>query len=121
MAIDLAAFSALLWAVSPSAARGLAIWLAMTWNFALNRRWTFSGSERKPILRQYGLFCLSCLLGALVNWSVSLALISHVGFFETRTAPAAVCGIAAGTVSNFFLCLRVVFRDGRSLAASRTR
>jgi dolichol-phosphate mannosyltransferase len=84
----------------------------MTWNFALNRRWTFSGCERRPLLEQYGLFCLSCLFGALINWSVSLGLMSQVELFARMESLAVLCGVVAGTASNFLLCLKVVFREG---------
>lgn len=92
-------------------ARALAIWIAMTWNFALNRSVTFSYARSGPILGQYVRFCLACSLGAVINWTVSVGLHSFVEFFEDYRVLAAVCGILAGFGFNYFLSSRVVFAN----------
>jgi dolichol-phosphate mannosyltransferase len=109
MVIDLTSFSLLLSVLPLNAARALAIWLAMTWNFWLNRWLTFAHARREPVPRQYILFCLSCLLGALVNWSVSIGLCASVPFFDRWKLLAAGLGVVAGTVFNYLLSSRVVF------------
>src|SRR6185369_9760502 len=52
MAVDLACLAALLLWLPFSTARGVAIWLAMTWNFWLNRRFTFAESNDRPVFVQ---------------------------------------------------------------------
>jgi dolichol-phosphate mannosyltransferase len=108
--VDLACF-ALLGALVPlQYARALAIWVAMSWNYLLNRRLTFSDTRSQSPLRQYPLFCLSCLLGAVVNWSVSLNLVEHFELFQRWSVLAALCGIVAGTVFNYVCSRYLVFR-----------
>lgn len=87
----------------------LAIWIAMSWNFVLNRKYTFGSPNQALAWQQYGGFCLSCLLGASVNWSVRVALLSTGGVFEASPYLVSLVGILAGTGFNFCLCSRLVF------------
>lgn len=109
MCVDLTAFLLLLTVLPLNVARAIAIWIALTWNFCFNRWLTFDGAHRVPVLRQYPLFCLSCLVGAAVNWSVSVGLCALLPFFEEWKILAAFLGIVAGTFFNYFLSSRVVF------------
>jgi putative flippase GtrA len=114
--VDLASF-ALLQRMAPLAlARGLAIWLAMTWNFALNRRVTFADARGERIGRQYLMFCAACGAGAAVNWSVTVALCAGSHMFAVRPAAAAIVGIGAGTVLKYFASRHIVFRSEPRLA-----
>jgi dolichol-phosphate mannosyltransferase len=110
MVIDLVSFSLLVNLLDFGTARALAIWLAMTWNFWLNRRLTFAYALDRHPFPQYVLFCLSCLLGATVNWGVSFTLHRFVEFFSRAKILAALCGIVAGTGFNFLMSDRLVFR-----------
>lgn len=110
MIVDLSCYSVLMTMLPISAARALAIWVAMSWNFALNRRFTFAESRRDSAIRQYFLFCLACLLGGIVNWGVSVGLSSLVPFFQDWKLLAAVLGVIAGTGFNFLLSRIIVFR-----------
>jgi dolichol-phosphate mannosyltransferase len=109
MMVDVAAFMMLLHFVPLIASRAMAIGTAMTWNFLLNRRFTFSEARQQPILAQYFLFCLSCLIGGMMNWTVSVRLCSTFAFFDRWKLLAALCGVVAGTTFNYVLSSRVVF------------
>ena len=86
----------------------LAIWSAMTSNFALNRKLTFADSGCGwP--RDYLGFCLSCLVGAVVNAGVRVGLISSLPWFSNHAWWAVVLGILSGLAFNFSLCERFVF------------
>ena len=85
------------------AARALAIWVAMTWNFFLNRHFTFSGRPEGSILRQYGRFVTSCALGAFVNWGVFVCAINLLPGGPYRVVGGFLSGVAAGTAFNFAL------------------
>ena len=113
MVIDLTVYAMLMGWLSIETARGLAIWIAMTWNFFLNRNFTFSYARRSSLLRQYIGFCGSCLVGAVANWSTSVLLCTLNSFFAENKIWAAIAGVAAGTIFNFMLCRLVVFRDSR--------
>lgn len=109
--VDLGILALVLWlGASSGFAAMMAIWTAMSWNFLLNRRFTFSSSDQTPVVEQYGRFCFSCLLGATVNWSVRVALLSLGGIFADSPYLASLIGIIAGTGFNFCLCSRFVFR-----------
>jgi len=90
--------------------RAMAIWVAMTWNFFFNRRLTFSHSRLGKVLPQYWRFLLACSLGALVNWSIGVALPAKYAFFYRHKLYAAVVGIIAGIAFNYVLSRYWVFR-----------
>jgi dolichol-phosphate mannosyltransferase len=106
VAVDLCFFT-LFMAVLPDftvqeyVARGGAIGIAMSWNFLLNRHVTFRFSRKRSMLAQYALFCLSCSIGALINWSTFVLLRIGADFFEEQRYLAALAGIVAGTGFNF--------------------
>ena len=118
MAVDLLVFAVLLRAeVELPVARALAIFVAMSWNFAFNRRVSFSDSRySRPILKQYFRWLASCGLGALASWSVAVSLTSFTIFFGSHVVIAAILGITLGSVINFILARYWVFaRSGYEL------
>ncbi|NLF68697.1 MAG: glycosyltransferase family 2 protein [Candidatus Anammoximicrobium sp.] len=117
--VDLLAFAASLALLPVPVARALAIWVAMTWNFYWNRRWTFFESREHGILWQYAMFCGACLIGAVVSWGVSVGLWHLIPFFNEYPIVAAIIGIIAGTLFNFVASSRLVFRKSSSEAAGR--
>jgi dolichol-phosphate mannosyltransferase len=110
MVVDLLAFTLLgSWLPLP-VARALAIGLAMTWNYSLNRRVTFSCWRRPFRWRDYALFCGSCLAGAVLSWSICMALCTASAWFARNFPLAALAGVAGGFVLNYSLSRRFVFR-----------
>ena len=127
MVVDLSAYVVLLMALSPAegggpgsvtrgvaVARVLAIVVAMTWNFAINRRLTFNDARRGSIVRQYLRYALSNLVGNSVSFAFSLILPRWVGSFARHRLLAAVAGIGAATVINFAMARWFVFRVVRT-------
>lgn len=118
MVVDLAAFAGgmSLLSMPTSAARALGIWIAMTWNFILNRNITFASnaSDSTKWGKQYIQFCGSCLLGALLNWGTSIALVQSGGFFGDYPLVAAMVGVATGFGLNYVLASEWVFRKKKS-------
>lgn len=110
LALDLTWFSLFLTVMPLAMARGFAIWIAMTWNFWLNRLITFSFARTESWWRQYMSFCAGCSLGALINWSTTLSLIRYSELFQNQKSLAAAVGVIAGTFFNFALCKVLVFR-----------
>jgi dolichol-phosphate mannosyltransferase len=88
----------------------LAIWLALSWNFSLNRRLTFSYAREGSLLRQYLTYALSNFLGILVSLSMRLLLPRYFSFFNAHKLAAAVVGIVTATGLSFSLSRWVVFR-----------
>lgn len=118
--VDLLTFVLLLKSgLSPLPAAMFAIWVAMTCNFELNRRLTFSDGVRSWG-QAYLSFCLSCLIGAGVNTSARVALMSSMSWFNEHAWGAALLGILSGLAFNFSLCERFVFRKPHGVNFQRT-
>lgn len=118
--VDLLTFLLLLKSgIPPLSAAIFAIWVAMTCNFELNRRVTFTDNARSW-LQAYLSFCLSCLIGAGVNASVRVALMSSANWFNDHAWSAALLGILSGLVFNYSLCERFVFRKSSRATFQRT-
>ncbi len=106
-AVNLAALTGLCGAgVGPRAAVALAIAISLIWNFALNRRFTFTWTRGGAVGRQFVGFAAACSVGMAVNYGVTLLLRPHVRWLQL----AAAAGIAAGTGFNFVCARFVVFR-----------
>jgi dolichol-phosphate mannosyltransferase len=88
----------------------LAIALALTWNFSLNRRLTFSDARSASILRQFVAYAMSNALGIALSLLLRLTLPAHIGFFDRHKLAAAFVGIVAATGVSFSLSRWVVFR-----------
>jgi putative flippase GtrA len=73
----------------------VAAWIvAMTWNYALNRRWTFR-ARTMPVAGTYLRYGLGVLAGLGVQLGVMHALL------WVHYLPAAALGVVAGTLFNF--------------------
>jgi dolichol-phosphate mannosyltransferase len=92
-----------------AAARALAIFIALVWNFTLNRRFTFNDSRSGSIPRQFLTYALGNALGIAVSMSLSLLLPMYVGFFARHKLAAAVVGIVVATGISFSMSRWVVF------------
>jgi dolichol-phosphate mannosyltransferase len=107
--VNLLALSALLaLAVPQRAAIALAIFGAMGFNFALNRRFSFSTSRHRPWPRQFAGFVAASSIGALINYATTLFVAGHLA--GLRLQVAALIGIAVGTLFNFIASRYLVFR-----------
>jgi dolichol-phosphate mannosyltransferase len=90
-------------------AGSLSILAALTWNFALNRRLTFSDSRAGSIPRQYLTYALGNALGIAVSLTLRLYLPGRFAFFSDHRLAAAVVGIVAATAISFSMSRWVVF------------
>ena len=110
----------LAWSMPLEYARALSIFIAMTWNFALNRRLTFSYSRGGNILTQYVRFILSCTVGNTANWCITMSLArwgASPPLLEHEFL-ASFVGIGVGLVFNFAFSRFWVFR--RPVMGKRT-
>ena len=122
IAVDLSFYSTLLLFGLPlTLSRALAIWLAMTWNFWLNRSLTFSYSPRGSIRSQYPRFVASCTSGAVISWLIAVLLPHRYSLFAQHLLFAAVIGIIAGTLCNFLLSRYWVFKKNAYRIVSSKR
>jgi dolichol-phosphate mannosyltransferase len=114
LGVNLAVLTVLLRARAPEkVAIALAIALSMLWNFALNRRFSFSYARRRSILWQLAGFVAACSIGAAVNYVVTLRMWDLVRYKQI----AAVVGVVAGTAFNFVANRFLVFRREHVMAS----
>ena len=108
---DLAVYNLLLGGGAHRAvARAIAILGGMTWNFVLNRRFTFSDARVEAWPVQYLKFCGGCSLGALANLAVSTLIGGWDADNRVWLNVAALAGIGVGWLINFTLSYLVAFR-----------
>jgi dolichol-phosphate mannosyltransferase len=92
--------------VAEKPAVAAAIIVSMMWNFALNRRFSFSYARDRSIVRQFCGFVAACSVGAVVNYITTTKLWSVLPFEQL----AATVGVLAGTSFNFAASRFLVFR-----------
>lgn len=111
LAVDLAFYLGLQWAgVEHRLARCLSFWPAVGWNWALNRGFTFSESARQPHWGELARFTASSLVGLGVNVGSYTLLTSYVALFDRHRFIAFFCGIGLGSLLNFVVADRYVYR-----------
>lgn len=93
-----------------AAAGGLAILMALIWNFSLNRRLTFNDARHGSIARQFATYVLSNALGVTLSFTLRLWLPRQFGFFARHKLAAAVVGIVSATGITFSMARWLVFR-----------
>jgi dolichol-phosphate mannosyltransferase len=95
--------------LSLAVAAGISILIALTWNFSLNRRMTFSYARRGSIVRQYVTYALGNGVAIALSFSLRLILPAQIGFFGRHRLAAAVVGIVAATGVSFSMARWLVF------------
>lgn len=127
IAVNLAVFEAVWWLAGrqagwPTSLAAIAGWtVAVASNFALHQRLTFrseAATALDPLWHRLGRYYLSVLLGlglqlsvmhALLTWAVpALPDLARWGGWPVRLAN--VAGIGTGTIANFWMARRFVFR-----------
>ncbi len=88
----------------------LAIAVSMLWNFALNRRFSFSYARSQAIVPQLLGFVGACSIGAIINFFVTAGLWELFAYKQI----AATIGVAAGTAVNFVASRYLGFRARRA-------
>lgn len=89
-----------------------AVWLAMTWNFLINRRVTFNDARKNSsILRQYLTYATGNALAIGVSLVIRLWLPTQVAFFNDHKLVAALVGIVLATGISFSMARYFVFKS----------
>jgi len=101
-----------------AAAGAVAIALALTWNFSLNRRLTFSYARHGSLVRQFLTYAVSNALGIALSFTLRLYLPAHFGFFQSHRLAAAVVGIVSATGISFTMSRWLVFRGRAPVPSS---
>lgn len=102
-------------------ARFLAFWPAVTWNWRLNRGWTFSDRPRRPRGRQWAAFVGASALGLAVNVGSYIALTGLVDAFARQRLLALLVGVGLGAAVNYVVAAGFVYRRGSGARAAAKR
>ena len=87
-----------------------AIFIAMVFNFFLNRHFTFSDAQPGHVWKQLATFIAACSVGAVVNYAVVLSAAWMWPLFKEHPQFAAVLGIMAGLTFNYAASRHLVFK-----------
>lgn len=94
--------------------RALSYLCAATASWAMNRVWTFAGTDESP-LRQWAKFLAANAVGGSINYGVSALLaLGLPALIAAYPVVAVACGSLSGLVVNFGLSRRFVFGTGLS-------
>ena len=118
LAIDVTCYLGLQWiGLEHRLARFLSFWPAVTWNWRLNRSFTFGERHREPHVRQWGKFVAGSLVGLSLNVGSYTVLTSLVDFFASHQLLALLSGVLLATLVNFLLANLYVYRRHSGTAA----
>ena len=96
-------------------ANTIAFFIAATWNFLLNRRFTFEKNSINSFSRQWIQFIASSSFGVVCNWIVSFSLYYNVPLFKKHYNLPALIGVLVGCMVNFICSKFFIFTSSSSL------
>lgn len=94
----------------PYSGRLLSYLAAATFAWALNRRYTFRGANRRGWWKQWLRYLGSNALGGTLNYAVYAELIADLAWFRAHVFAAVALGSLAGMAFNFAAARHYVFR-----------
>jgi len=94
---------------NPSVAIGLAVWIAMTWNFIWDRKYAFWYARGHSLVVQYFGFVAVCSVGALANFYITRSFAETNAILYSGLI-GVVVGSAIGIAFNFLVTRLLIFR-----------
>ena len=99
-------------------ARAISFWPAVSWNWALNRWFTFRERRRRPRAKQWLEFVITSFIGFSINWGVYSWSTTNIDFFADNRLAALIMGILFASVFNFISATFFIYsnvRDSKKL------
>jgi dolichol-phosphate mannosyltransferase len=94
---------------SSSVSIGLAVWIAMTWNFIWDRKYAFWYARGHSLPMQYFGFVLVCSIGALANFYITRSFAETIAILYSGLI-GVVVGSAIGIAFNFLVTRLLIFK-----------
>lgn len=110
--VDLSCYLSLTYlaAVDHQVGRAISFISAASWNWFLNRWFTFLAGRERPAGRQWLEFLIAASLGFAANWGTYKLLTDHVAFFMSNHLAGFFAGIPVGVAFNYASSRMFVFR-----------
>ena len=94
-------------------ARAISFWPAVSWNWALNRWFTFRERSRRPRAKQWLEFVITSFIGFSINWGVYSWSTTNIDFFADNRLAALIMGILFASVFNFISATFFIYSNVR--------
>lgn len=105
-----------LFSFDPRIAAIIAFSIAVSWNYVLNRMWTFESAKHIKITYSYFFFIVICIVGLGTRIGVMHYLIEYVGMDKGRWyILASILGVIAATIVNFVGSKYVAFSNSSKI------
>ena len=91
-------------------ARTVAYWLTASWNWYLNRIFTFSDAENGRKRDQWIKYLIMCLISFVPSMGTFYLLTSTVAFFTEHSQLALILGVIAGALFNYVVAGFLIFK-----------
>jgi putative flippase GtrA len=90
--------------------RVFSFFVAATATWALNRTFTFTAADSRPLIVQWARFIGANAIGGAVNYGIYAALVTFVPFIATRPVIGVAVGAVFGLAFNFTVSKFWVFK-----------
>jgi len=105
--------------LDPYSGRVVSFFVAATATWSLNRRFTFTVVDRRPLVVQWFRFVGANAVGGAVNYGIYAVLVTFVPLITKHPVLGVAVGAVAGLVFNFSISKFWVFRgQGRDQIAA---
>ncbi len=99
--------------------RAGAYWVSASWNWMMNRRFTFHDTEKTARTRQWLKYLTMCAISFLPNWGTYYLLTTGFDFFAEWKPLALIIGVAAGMLFNFTGANLFIFKHEKKGLANK--
>lgn len=91
-------------------ARSIAYWLTSTWNWYLNRIFTFKDAENGRKRDQWAKYIIMCLISFVPSMGTFYGLTHSMEFFMEHSQLALIAGVLAGALFNYVVAGFLIFK-----------
>ena len=91
-------------------ARSIAYWLTSSWNWYLNRIFTFKDADNGRKRDQWAKYLIMCLISFVPSMGTFYGLTRYFTFFMEHSQLALIAGVLAGAVFNYVVAGFLIFK-----------
>lgn len=91
-------------------ARSIAYWITSTWNWYLNRVFTFKDADNDRKRVQWAKYLLMCLISFVPSMGTFYGLTASLPYFAEHSQMALIIGVIAGALFNYVVAGFLIFK-----------